>query len=166
MKLSQLFAFIIALTGTVVAQEAAPTPKKPTFDITSCKENSYPAPEGFYWPKDKKMFKLTFKMLDDSVSSLDRAAIYLYNDKKELVDTLVNVDEARHLASSTPNIITKLDELKKKTYNLIFPFEANILKYKYMIAVIATKEAVSIATNPTNLNVAEFDFKEKALIVK
>ncbi len=151
---------------------AEPQKGEPPFMITSLMSTQ--PPDWHFTGKDDsnhilKCFKLHFKVVDPSVTSLKEARIYLYNQNKELVHTLATIEAKGDQMLGIPNVITTLAGLNKltpnKVYSLIYTYDATIIKWNYAIAVIGVDRQFVAKIQPmTDLN--GFDFKEKSLLIK
>ena len=158
-----------ASTGTV--NTAAPKGNAP-FKITSFMNSQIP--DAFTDAKGAritmKYFRVQFKITDASVASLDSAVVYLFNQKKELVGSLTDMNPQAKLAGvnasenvlNYPNMLSTLTGLEKnKSYNLIFMYQLNEIQFKYAVAVLGTKEMVVADTIPGSAHVQDFNFDGK-----
>jgi len=123
-----------------------------------------------------KYFRIQFKILDPAVTSLDTAAVYLFNQKKELVGSLtqfnqqvqyVGSETKENLMSSYPNMPGTLTGLEKnKNYNLVFTYRHNEIQFKYAVGVIGTKDRVVADTIPGSAKLDDFAFDGKDKLVQ
>ncbi|MDD2709017.1 MAG: hypothetical protein PHV34_13610 [Verrucomicrobiae bacterium] len=127
----------------------------------------------FYTSKGRtsavKLFKVQFKVLDDSLTEFEVARVYLYNDKKELIHTLAEPEGSENAKGmqGIPNIISMPKNLRKNTgYHLLFAYPGDQIKWKYAVAVLGTDQAVVADAIPHMSKAHDFEFKEKPLLVK
>ncbi len=136
-------------------------------------------PEAFIDSKGQrivmKYFRIQFKITEPSVSSLDTAVVYLFNQKKELVGSLTDVNPQAKLAGTNikenilnyPNMLTQLTGLEKnRNYNLIFMYTMNEIQFKYAIAVVGTKDKVVADAIPGSAKIDDFKFDGKDKLVQ
>ena len=114
--------------------------------------------------KQAGMFRLQFKILDESITKLDFAKIYFYNDKRELVDTLMPSNTSFLRQNNTISNLKNLD--KNKLYNMEFIYTKGDLKWKYLIAILGDKNAVVAYVKPSGEKASAFDFPEKAQLIE
>ena len=122
-----------------------------------------------------KYFRVQFKVTDPAVTSLDKAVVYLFNQKKELVGSLADVDPQAKISGTNikenvlnyPNMLSQLTGLEKnRNYNLIFMYTMNEIQFKYAVAVIGTKDKVVGDTIPGSSKIEEFTFDGKDKLVQ
>lgn len=131
-------------------------------------------PEAFIDAKGQrivmKYFRVQFKVTDPAVTSLDKAVVYLFNLKKELVGSLADVNPQAKLAGTNikenvlnyPNMLSQLTGLEKnRNYNLIFMYTMNEIQFKYAIAVVGTKARMAADIIPGSAKVGDFNFDGK-----
>jgi hypothetical protein len=159
----KLFLNIFFITITFCSLSKAADTKSPStpppFQITLLEDKKSTAVIYENSNKDVSIFRVQFKILNDSVKNLDVAKVYFYNDKRELIDTLTNFGTQFLGASNTLKDLHGLD--KNKLYNLEFTYQKGTVKWKYLVAVIGTKEQVVGRTLPSSEKPANFDFPEK-----
>lgn len=121
-----------------------------------------------------RYFRIQFKITEPGITSLDTAVVYLFNQKKELVGSLTEINPQAKMSGTNasenvlnyPNMITVLTGLdKNKSYNLIFMYTQNEIQFKYAIGVIGTKEVIVADANPT-ARVEDFNFDGKDKLAK
>ena len=122
-----------------------------------------------------KYFRVQFKVTDPAVTSLDKAVVYLFNQKKELVGSLADVNPQAKISGTNikenvlnyPNMLSQLTGLEKnRNYNLIFMYTMNEIQFKYAVAVIGTKDKVVGDTIPGSAKIEEFTFDGKDKLVQ
>jgi hypothetical protein len=159
------FLFVSFALASTIAQAA----NTKSFEITSVTSQ---IAAGFYQPKhgpgDKdssiKCIKAQFRILDPTISSLDISKVYIFNQNKELIQTIE--PSPQQLLSGT-NFISSLRDLKtNKTYFMIFPFAMDETKFKYAIVVLGNKDKVVASGFPSSSKPEEFDFAEKEKLLK
>lgn len=171
-----LAVFLVPLSTCVFAEdEANPTPTPapetgPEAPFTISTIQDFSGAGGWYVQEkgkriELKGFRIAFKVKNDSVTSLDTARVYLYDSKKVLMQALDNYSSAEKTMAGVPNMITSLKGLQKnKVYNLLFPYPKNT-RWKYAVAIIGNSQQIVAETLPSSAKIADFDFKEKPLVV-
>jgi hypothetical protein len=122
-----------------------------------------------------KFFRVQFKIMDPTVTSLDSAAVYLYNQKKELAGSLTDYNPAVKLSGSEerqsvlnyPNMLSVLTGLEKnRSYSLIFMYQHNTVQFKYAVAVLTAKDKVVAEAYPGSARLEDFQFDGKDKLVQ
>ena len=183
-KRAVLFLLIlINQTDSSCAQDPAPRPRQP-FEITAFTESQ----------PDRKLrtanlgyphFAVQFKIKDPFLADLERAVVYLFDERNQLIHTMANTDpeafrprtETRQkgITIAYPNVIVSPEDLKADMiYTLIFRHmlapastrEVRTLKavfpWKYAVAVIGADDVYVYKVLPTWKKIEELDFPEKS----
>lgn len=139
---------------------------KPRFQITILEDkrstNVVTSGGNGNW-KQTGMFRMQFKILDASINKLDFAKIYFFNEQKELVDTLLPSGTSFMRQNYT---IKNLKDLEmNKPYNMEFIYTKGDIKWKYIVAVLGTKDEVVSYVKPAGEKASNFEFPEKEKLV-
>ena len=123
-------------------------------------------------------------MKDPFIPELDRAVVYLFDDRNRLIHTLTQTDprafpprttkKQRNVTIDYPNVITSPEDLRPNViYTLIFrhmfpdPDEREVyatkteIRWKYALAVIGNEETYVYKVFPHWKKIQELEFKEK-----
>ena len=154
-------------TNAPAAPTAPPKNLKPLVHISSFSETQA---TGWHYHSERtmigdpvKIFRIQFRITDDSVTALDTGKIYFFDNDKALIHTIeIETGASRQTLMNTPNLISSLSGLKKgKSYNIVVPYNPAQIKWRTAIVVMGAKEQFTAKTSPASAKIKDFEFKEK-----